>query len=205
MSYETLVAEATSRPDGPTKKQIDFVLKLAGERRDDRIGSDGEERIENVAARIENGATRKQVSVWISTLLAMPVDTRETSASVTTQVPAPRVAPEAKTIDPTLTPGVYDVDGHVYVVKFNKPKTRMYASHIVESPDRLNANGELVDIDFVYEAGAIFKIKPEHKMALEDAKVLTIRYGRCIVCGRHLKAGKSVEQGIGPVCIKSFA
>lgn len=221
MSYETLVAEATSRPDGPTKKQIDFVLKLAGERRDDRIGSDGEERIENVAARIENGATRKQVSVWISTLLTMPIDDREktTSAPAPTsstvmrggfgvpqmQVPAPRVAPEAKTIDPTLTPGVYDVDGHVYVVKFNQGKTRLYAKHIVESPDRLNANGDLVDIDFVYKAGAIFKIKPEHKMALEDAKVLTIRYGRCMVCGRRLKAGKSVEQGIGPVCIKSFA
>lgn len=204
MSYDTLVAEAATRPDGPTEKQINFVLKLAGERRDDRIGSDGEERMENVAARIENGATKRDVSKWISHLLSMPVDTRKV-----VQVPAPRTSDvslaQAKVVDPDLTPGVYDVDGHVYVVKFNKEHTRLYAKHIVESPERLNANGDLVDIDFVYEAGAIFKIKPEHKMALEDAKVLTIRYGRCIVCGRRLKAGKSVEQGIGPVCIKSFA
>jgi hypothetical protein len=33
----------------------------------------------------------------------------------------------------------------------------------------------------------------------------TTRYGKCIVCGRHLKAAKSVEAGIGPVCIKYFA
>lgn len=198
MSYDTLVAEATARPNGPSKKQIDWVLKLAGERRDDKIGSDGEERIENVAARIENGATKQQVSVWISHLLRMPVDTREV------QLPTPRQS-GAKEVDPDLTPGVYDVNGHVFTVKFNQAKTRLYANQIVESPDRLNANGELVDIDFVYAPGAIFNIKPEHRMAFEDAKVLTIRYGRCINCGRKLKAGKSVEQGIGPVCRKLFA
>lgn len=201
MSYDTLIAEATARPNGPTKKQIDWVLKLAGERRFDRIGSDGEERIENVAALIENGATKQNVSRMIADLLKQPVDTRELDYPAAT-IPTQR---DVKEVHPDLTPGVYDVDGHVYVVKSNQSKTRLYAKHIVESPERLNANGELVDIDFVYSPGAIFDIKPEHKMALEDAKVLTIRYGRCIVCGRRLKAGKSVEQGIGPVCIKSFA
>ena len=197
MSYAELVAEATARPNGPTKKQIDWVLKLAGERRDDAIGSDGEERIENVAARIENGATKQQVSTWISHLLRMPVDTREV------QLPQQR---EAKKVDPALTPGVYDVDGHVYVVKPNRAKTGLYANRLVEiAGERLNEENTLVNIEFVYAPGAIFDIKPEQKMSLEDAKWLTIRYGRCIVCGRRLKAGKSVEQGIGPVCIKSFA
>jgi hypothetical protein len=197
MSYAELVAEATARPNGPSEKQINFVLKLAGERRDDAIGSDGEERIENVAARIENGATRQQVSTWISHLLRMPVDTREV------QLPQQR---EAKKVDPALTPGVYDVDGHVYVVKPNRAKTGLYANRLVEiAGERLNEENTLVNIEFVYAPGAIFDIKPEQKMSLEDAKWLTIRYGRCIVCGRRLKAGKSVEQGIGPVCIKSFA
>ena len=36
----------------------------------------------------------------------------------------------------------------------------------------------------------------------EEAKRLTILYGHCIVCGRFLKAGVSVERGIGPVCFK---
>lgn len=202
MSYDTLVAEATARPDGPTEKQINFVLKLAGERRDDRIGSDGEERMENVAALIENGATRQQVSKWISTLLSMPVDTREVSTP-TVAVPTQR---QEKQVDPALTPGVYDVNGQVFVVKPNQKKTGLYAMRLVEiAGERLNANDDLVNIEFVYAPGVIFDIKPEQKMPLEDAKVLTIRYGRCIVCGRRLKAGKSVEQGIGPVCIKSFA
>lgn len=198
MSYDTLVAEATARPNGPTRKQIDWVLKLAGERRDDALGHDGLDRMDQVAARIEAGATKRDVSTWISHLLSKPVDEREAPA----QIPAPR---EVKEVDSNLTPGVYDVDGHMYVVKSNREHTRLYAKHIVESPDRLNANGDLVDIDFVYEAGAIFKIKPEHRMSFEDAKVLTIRYGRCVNCGRHLRAGKSVEQGIGPVCRKLFA
>jgi hypothetical protein len=197
MSYAELVAEATARPNGPSEKQINFVLKLAGERRDDAIGSDGEERIENVVARIENGATKQQVSQWISHLLRMPVDAREV------QVPTQR---ESREVDPALTPGVYDVDGHVYVVKPNRAKTGLYANRLVEiAGERLNEENTLVNIEFVYAPGAIFDIKPEQKMSLEDAKWLTIRYGRCIVCGRRLKAGKSVEQGIGPVCIKSFA
>lgn len=200
MSYDTLVAEATARSNGPTRKQIDWVLKLAGERRDDRIGSDGEERIENVAARIENGATRRDVSTWISHLLQQPVDTREA------RVPTPRTEREVHEVDPTLTPGVYDVDNHVYVVKFNREKTRLYAQRLVEiASDRLTESGDFVKIEFVYEPGAIFTIKPEHKMDFERAKTLTIRYGRCINCRRPLKAAKSVEQGIGPVCRKSFA
>lgn len=201
MSYDTLVAEAIARPNGPSKKQIDWVLKLAGERRDDRIGSDGEERMENVAARIENGATKQQVSTWISHLLRMPVDEREAQAQA--QLPTPRASEE---VNAELTPGVYDVDGHVYVVKPNRQKTRLYAQRLVEiNAERLNEHDDLVKIEFVYEAGAIFKIKPEQKMPLERAKALTIRYGRCIVCGNRLTAGKSVERGIGPVCIKSFA
>lgn len=200
MSYDTLVAEATARPDGPTKKQIDWALKLAGERLDVKLGSDGEERIENLAAWVENGATKRDVSAAIAWLLKQPIDTREVTTPASSGTTSPRE------VDSALTPGVYDVDGHVYVVKPNQAKTRLYAKRLVEiATDRLNAEGDMVQIEFVYEPGAIFTIKPEHKMSYDDAKMLTIRYGRCIVCNRRLKAGKSVEQGIGPVCRKSFA
>jgi hypothetical protein len=105
-----------------------------------------------------------------------------------------------------LTAGVYEVEGTVYVVKPNQQKTRLYAKRLVEiNAQRSVETGERVRIEFEYEAGAIYKIKPEHKMELEKAKQLTIRYGRCIVCGAQLKDAKSVERGIGPVCIKSFA
>lgn len=106
---------------------------------------------------------------------------------------------------PQLDLGVYELpDGSVYVVTSNKEGTRLYAKKLVVTQPRLNANNVSVDFDFVYDRGAIYNIKPEHKMSLERAKKLTIQYGRCIRCGRHLKAAESVERGIGPVCIKAF-
>ena len=102
--------------------------------------------------------------------------------------------------------GVYELpNGEIYVVKPNRAKTRVYAMKLVESPsERLTETGTHVKFDFVYEKGAIYKIKPEYKMDIERAKELMIRYGRCIVCGRRLKVAESVERGIGPICIKYF-
>lgn len=104
-------------------------------------------------------------------------------------------------------PGVYEMpSGEIYVVKFNRPQTRLYAKRLVEiASDRLTEAGTTANIEFEYEAGAIFRLAPEMKMPLDRAKQLTIRYGRCIVCGRHLKKAESVERGIGPVCVKSFS
>lgn len=106
----------------------------------------------------------------------------------------------------TVDPGVYELpSGEIYVVKANQEGTRCYAKRLIEtSSPRLTDNGQLVTFDFVYERGAIWKIKPENRMHIDRAKDLMIRYARCIVCGRHLKVAESVERGIGPVCIKYF-
>jgi hypothetical protein len=203
MSYAELVAEATARPNGPSKKQIDWLLKLAGERVDVNLGSNGEERVENIAAWLES-ATKQETSRAISWLLKQPVDTR------VVQVPAQRAAVTTsqapREVDPDVTPGVYEVDGRIYVVKPNKTKTRLYAMRLVETQsERFTESGDLLKIGFKYEAGAIFDVKPAHRMELERAQALTIRYGHCIVCGRELRAGKSVKQGMGPVCVKLFS
>ena len=52
-----------------------------------------------------------------------------------------------------------------------------------------------------YAAGAIRKIRPEHRMSIERAKELSVRFARCIRCHAELSADLSVERGIGPVCI----
>ncbi len=122
---------------------------------------------------------------------------------------APQNTPQAQPSDenslPQLDLGVYELpDGSVYVVTSNKEGTRLYAKKLVVTRPRLNADNVPVDFDFVYDRGAIYNIKPEHKMSLERAKKLTIQYSRCIRCGRHLKAAESVERGIGPICIKAF-
>jgi hypothetical protein len=140
-------------------------------------------------------------------------------------------APAPKTVGVT-EPGVYENADGIYVVKFNREKTRLYAKRLIEiNADRSTEAGECeghespdgahmgetvfcdgtcvaqprAQIEFEYESGAIYKLDPADKMPLDKAKALTIRYGRCIVCGRHLKAAESVERGIGPVCRKSFA
>lgn len=104
------------------------------------------------------------------------------------------------------TPGVYKLpNGEIYVVKPNRQKTRLYAKRLVEAPSsRLTEQGEVVDFDFEYAPGAIFHIRPEYQMDIEEAEKLMIRYGRCIVCGRRLKRAESVRRGIGPICIKYF-
>ena len=52
-----------------------------------------------------------------------------------------------------------------------------------------------------YAAGAIRDIRPEHRMTVERAKELSIKFARCIRCGATLTADESVERGIGPICI----
>lgn len=53
---------------------------------------------------------------------------------------------------------------------------------------------------FVYEVGAMARLRPEFKMTLEDAKKWGALYGTCCVCGRVLTDERSIAAGIGPVC-----
>ena len=101
--------------------------------------------------------------------------------------------------------GVFKKDGRIYVVKPNKAKTRVYAKEIVESPARMTEAGEVVDFEAVYRPGAIYRLTEADRWDLADAKDFLTKFARCIVCGRHLKAAKSVAGAIGPVCAKYFA
>lgn len=109
--------------------------------------------------------------------------------------------------DKNLVPGVYENANGIFVVKpTREDKTRLYAKKMVQlnGDYRTTEAGTHVDFEFVYERGAIFSIKLTDRMTLERAKQLITLYGRCIACNRHLKAAKSVENGIGPVCIGYF-
>ena len=111
-------------------------------------------------------------------------------------------------IDPDLVPGVYEIDGEVYVVKLNREKTGLYAKRLVVLGDGVvratEAGSRVRSIDFQYAPGAIYKIKIADRMPVDRAKELIVLYGCCIACGRRLTAAKSVENGIGPYCIKQF-
>jgi hypothetical protein len=55
--------------------------------------------------------------------------------------------------------------------------------------------------DYAGARGALRHLRPEHRMSVERAKELSIRWAQCIRCGAELTADVSVERGIGPVCI----
>jgi hypothetical protein len=105
---------------------------------------------------------------------------------------------------PSVTMGVFKKDDRIYVVKPNREKTRVYAKEIVESPARMTENGAVVDFETRYAPGIVFKLTEADRWALADAKDFLTKFSRCIVCGRHLKAAKSVERSIGPVCAGYF-
>jgi hypothetical protein len=105
----------------------------------------------------------------------------------------------------SVTAGVFKKDGRIYVVKPNKLKTRVYAKEIIESPARMTENGAVADFTTVYRAGVVFQLTESDRWNLADAKDFLTKFSKCIVCGRHLKAAKSVAGSIGPVCAKYFA
>lgn len=103
--------------------------------------------------------------------------------------------------------GVYRHNGEIFTVKLNRAKTNKYVSRLVEltgSAERLNVEDDRVKIDFVYAPGMLAKLRPEDQLSLEEAKPLIIRYGRCLFCGQFLKAAKSVERAVGPVCYTRY-
>lgn len=177
-------------------RQVNYALRLAGERIAD-LGNDPKERKDNLQAifdRIrENDGMLSGwvVSDWIDNLLALPKGLQPGND-------------QEVALD--LTPGIFETNDGIFVVKRSKQTQHLYAKKLVEiSGERLNEAAEHVKIDFEYAKGAIFRIKEQDRMPLDErVKQLMIRYGRCIVCGRFLKAATSVERGIGPVCIKAF-
>ena len=143
-----------------------------------------------------NKASERQVS-FIETLLRERVWEQEIDFSILTSkdasglidnlLKAPKVSRLAG-----IEMGVYQLeDGNIYRVQPSRETGRLYAKKLV-----LSGGWE-------YEQGAIYKLKPEQKMTLEQARAFGTATGLCCVCGRFLSDPASVEQGIGPVCIKN--
>jgi hypothetical protein len=88
--------------------------------------------------------------------------------------------------------GMYLVDGNVIKVQWSG-ENHLYAKWLDPETGA-----------FHYVPGGITKVKPEHKMTLEQAKEFGALYGVCCVCGRTLTNEQSIEDGIGPVCAGKF-
>ncbi len=57
---------------------------------------------------------------------------------------------------------------------------------------------------FIFAPGAIKILTANMRMTKDEAKKYGVQFGICCRCGKVLEKDKSVEAGIGPVCIKKF-
>jgi len=120
------------------------------------------------------------------------------------QAPVARIAPEDN--------GVYVMpDGRIVaVVASQQNKGRTYGKLWIDgvTGERLTLAGGSANGKYEFVPGLIEEIaRVGRKMNLEEAKQFILLFSRCArpQCGRKLTAKKSVERGIGPVCIKYFS
>lgn len=92
------------------------------------------------------------------------------------------------TINPELTAGIYVVNCGVFKVQRSRESGRLYAK-------KLTAENK-----WEYVAGAVYNLRPETRVTLDQAKEFGRRTGVCINCGAVLTDPVSVEAGIGPIC-----
>jgi hypothetical protein len=69
---------------------------------------------------------------------------------------------------------------------------QLYAKRLVVEPGRSGT--------FVYEPGAIRRLRPDQRLTLDEAKAFGKLYGVCCQCGRTLTDEQSIADGIGKIC-----
>lgn len=157
-----------------TAKQAAFAARLAAERNPARFTPAITMGLAALKADTANAAL---ASATIEGLLAIPKDPS-------------REAPKA-------APGYYLHQGSCYVVVVGKENPdRTYAKRL-SMPAPGSTKGS-----WVYAPGMLQTLATAPKMTLEQAKEFGKLHGVCCICGKTLSDPKSVEAGIGPVCIK---
>lgn len=128
-------------------------------------------------------------SAWITKMIAKVKELKTAQAAA----PRPVAAPTGITED-----GMYLFEGKIYKVQFAvNGSGRLYAKLLVQGAEGENAT-------FQYAHGVVTKLRPEHKMTLEQAKEFGALYGTCIRCGKTLTDEFSIANGLGKVCITKF-
>src|SRR5690606_17324997 len=101
---------------------------------------------------------------------------------------------ELKAAMPELEDGMYVLDGVIFKVQHAVHGSgRQCAKRLVPG-----APGERAT--FEYAPGMVRKLRPEHRMTMDQAKEFGALYGTCCQCGRVLTNEDSIEAGIGPIC-----
>jgi len=97
--------------------------------------------------------------------------------------------------NPVVESGMYENDEGIFRVKCSRETGNLYAMRFYPTA---NTKSER----FVYEKGAVHKLRASDRMTVERARELGAEMSICCVCGADLTDAKSVAKGIGPVCEK---
>lgn len=175
----------TSQPVRLSERQEAFIRVLLDEREvpDDKRAVIGD----------PHTLDKQAATKVIDYLTGLP---KKIMVKATTAIPGYSPAPSASTgfhvnKPPAITSeGMYQNGTNIYRVQRSKGTGRLYAELLTPSGS------------FVYAKGAIYDLKPEHRMTVEQAKAYGLKFGRCCVCGKTLTDPVSMAAGIGPVCVK---
>lgn len=90
--------------------------------------------------------------------------------------------------DTVLQGSYWTHQGQVARVRQSKSSGRFYAELLTD------------ENKFEYTKGLVFRLKA--RMTVDEARAWGSRAGRCCVCAALLTDPNSIDQGIGPICIK---
>jgi len=121
------------------------------------------------------------------------------------------------------TDGMFRTDnGEIFKVQYAVHGTgRLYAKRLVLRGYEKDSGGEYIPVEitniplqsdverdfnitfeakFIYAPGAIYLLKPEWRMTIDEARKFGALYGTCIRCGLPLTREESIERGMGDIC-----
>ncbi len=203
MTTNTMPRRPVRRADAPiTPRTADYLRSLRGDLVDLAVAISTARGAADDAATAEAGraAALAEVATLTQDRASREIDALRNGTIPTLRRTLRSITPAAAAGAAPATPAValeadrlYEVDGVFYRTVESRGSGNMYA--------------KVLDVDagkWVYAPGAIKRILPEHRMSVERAKELSIRFARCIRCWAELTAAESVERAMGPRCVKKI-
>lgn len=170
-------------------KFVNFLLSQLDNPADGRVNVVYKTTMEIIDAdtRTHGGLLFTRVS---SILTALKQATAEQRAAMARTAPTAVRTVSAKAPRAEMSEGMYELDGKIYRVKLSNAG-RLYAMLLVITD---GVGG------FEWAEGMMRTLRPEHRMTLDRASELSVRYHFCVRCAKELTKKSSIAQGMGDTC-----
>lgn len=190
-----MYTQTSSRISPRQSDYLDTLLKEAAEMLDRKFGITSVPDVEAGAAiqRMRDSIqdmSKTEASKAIGQAIANNKILRREIAALENASSTPETATEEHVFVSEV--GMYRVGERIFKVLPSRSSDRHYAKELIGE----SATG----YSFQYAKGAMYLIKAEHRMSLEQAAEFGKLTGTCCCCGKLLTDPKSIEKGIGPVC-----